>query len=67
MALDTNIRGSVTGNGAEVDASNRLLVRLPDATTPANVGGVRDDVVGGGHEKVLGSLFAVLGWGKLLV
>lgn len=41
MALDTNIRGSVTGNGAEVDVSNRLLVRLPDATTPANVGGVR--------------------------
>lgn len=41
MALDANIRGSVTGNGAEVDASNRLLVRLPDATTPANVGGLR--------------------------
>jgi hypothetical protein len=41
MALDSNIRGSTSGNGLEVDASNRALVRLPDATTPANVGGVR--------------------------
>lgn len=41
MALDANIRGSTSGNGLEVDASNRALVRLPDATTPANVGGVR--------------------------
>jgi hypothetical protein len=41
MALDANIRGSVTGNGAEVDANGRALVRLPDATTPSNVGGVR--------------------------
>jgi hypothetical protein len=41
MALDSNIVGGVTGNKVEVDASNRLLVKLPDATTPANVGGVR--------------------------
>lgn len=41
MALDYVQRGSVTGNGAEVDASNRALVRLPDNTTPANVGAVR--------------------------
>jgi hypothetical protein len=41
MALDTIQRGSVTGNGAEVDASGRALVRLPDAATPANVGAVR--------------------------
>jgi hypothetical protein len=41
MALDANIRGATTGNGLEVDANNRALVRLPDATTPANVGAVR--------------------------
>jgi len=41
MALDSNIRGASSGNGLEVDASNRALVRLPDATTPANVGGLR--------------------------
>lgn len=35
------LEGNTTGNVAEVDASNRLLVRLPDAGTPANVGGVR--------------------------
>lgn len=41
MALDSNIVGGVTGNKVEVDASNRLLVKLPDSTTPANVGAVR--------------------------
>lgn len=41
MALDTKLVGYSSGNGVEVDASNRLLVRLPDSTTPANVGGVR--------------------------
>lgn len=41
MALDTKLVGTSSGNGAEVDSSNRVLVRLPDATTPANVGGVR--------------------------
>jgi hypothetical protein len=40
MALDANIRGQ-SGIQADVDASGRQLVRLPDATTPANVGGVR--------------------------
>ena len=40
MALDTNIRGQ-SGVQADVDASGRQLVRLPDATTPADVGGVR--------------------------
>jgi hypothetical protein len=35
------IEGNTSGNVAEVDATNRLLVKLPDATTPANVGGVR--------------------------
>lgn len=35
------IEGNTSGNVAEVDASNRLLTRLPDATTPANVGGLR--------------------------
>lgn len=41
MALDSNIVGGVTGNKVEVDDSNRLLVKLPDSTTPANVSGVR--------------------------
>jgi len=41
MALDSVIKGTTSGNGLEVDASNRALVRLPDATTPANVGGLR--------------------------
>jgi hypothetical protein len=41
MALDTNLRGSTSGNGAEVDASNRLLVKMSDATTPADVGALR--------------------------
>ena len=40
MALDVDLRGQ-TGTQADVDPSGRLLVRLPDATTPANVGGVR--------------------------
>lgn len=35
------IEGSLTGNVVEVDASNRMLVRLPDAATPGNVGAVR--------------------------
>lgn len=35
------IEGNTSGNVAEVDANNRLLVRLPDAGTPANVGGLR--------------------------
>ena len=34
------IEGNVSGNVAEVDASNRLLVRIPNASTPANVGAV---------------------------
>lgn len=29
MALDTNIRGSTTGNGAEVDANNNLKATMP--------------------------------------
>ena len=40
MALDVNVRGQ-SGIQADVDANGRALVRLPDATTPANVGGVR--------------------------
>lgn len=40
MALDVNVRGQ-SGIQADVDASGRALVRLPDASTPANVGGVR--------------------------
>ena len=43
MALDTNIRGSSTGNGAEVNASNQLKV-IPETdawTNPGNVGAVR--------------------------
>lgn len=40
MALDVNVRGQ-SGIQADVDTSGRALVRLPDATTPANVGGVR--------------------------
>lgn len=35
------IEGNTSGNVLEVDASNRALVRLPDAATPANVGAVR--------------------------
>ncbi|MFN7611026.1 MAG: hypothetical protein ACK5QX_08840, partial [bacterium] len=35
-----NVRGQ-SGIQADVDASGRALVRLPDATTPADVGGVR--------------------------
>lgn len=43
MALDANIRGVVTGLGAEVNASNQLKVVLETdaATNPANVGAVR--------------------------
>ena len=43
MALDANIRGSTSGLGAEVNASNQLKV-VPEtnaATNPGNVGGVR--------------------------
>lgn len=43
MALDSVIRGSVSGSGAEVTAANRLKVELEvdAATNPNNVGGVR--------------------------
>jgi len=43
MALDANIRGSTSGLGAEVNASNQLKVTLETdaATNPGNVGGVR--------------------------
>jgi len=43
MALDSNIRGSVSGNGAEVTANNKLLVELETdaATYPERIGGVR--------------------------
>ena len=43
MALDSVIRGSVSGSGAEVTAANRLKVELEvdAATNPGNVGGVR--------------------------
>lgn len=41
MSFDSKILGSASGNGLEVDAANRALVRLPDATTPSYVGGVR--------------------------
>jgi hypothetical protein len=40
MALDANIAG-LSGVKAEVDATNQLRVRLPDATVPASVGGLR--------------------------
>jgi hypothetical protein len=33
--------GNTSGNVAEVDVNNRVLVRLPDASTPASVGGIR--------------------------
>lgn len=44
MALDSNIRGSVSGNGAEVTTTNRLKVELETdaATNPASVGGIRN-------------------------
>lgn len=43
MALDSNIRGSVSGLGAEVNASNQLKVVLETdiITSPGNVGAVR--------------------------
>lgn len=41
MSFEITFRGAATGNGAEVDANGRQLVRLPDNSTPANVGGVR--------------------------
>lgn len=43
MALDTNLRGSTSGNGAEVTAANRLKVELEsDAyTDPLLIGSVR--------------------------
>lgn len=40
MALDTKLVGN-GGVPLETDASGRALVRLPDNTTPANVGAVR--------------------------
>ena len=43
MALDANIRGSTSGLGAEVNASNQLKV-VPEtnaATNPGNVGAIR--------------------------
>jgi len=43
MALTTNIAGSSTGNGVEVNASNQMKV-VPEtnaASNPGNVGGVR--------------------------
>ena len=43
MALDSNIRGSVSGLGAEVNAANQLKVVLETdaATNPDNVGATR--------------------------
>lgn len=41
MALDTNLRGSTTGNGQEVDAANNAKVTLPQVTTPAGVDGTQ--------------------------
>lgn len=43
MALDANIRGSTSGLGAEVNASNQLKVvtETDAATNPGNVGAVR--------------------------
>ena len=43
MALDANIRGSTSGLGAEVNASNQLKVvtETNAATNPGNVGGMR--------------------------
>lgn len=43
MALDTNIRGSTSGLGAEVNASNQLKVvtETDAATNPGNVGTIR--------------------------
>lgn len=42
MALDSNIRGSTTGNGAEVTANNRVKVELEiDVSNHAQVGCVR--------------------------
>ncbi len=43
MALDSNIRGSVSGNGAEVTSYNKLQVELETdaALHPERVGGVR--------------------------
>ena len=44
MALDSIIRGSGSGTGAEVTTTNRLKVELEvdAATNPGNVGGVRN-------------------------
>lgn len=39
MAMDTNIRGSTSGNGAEVDANNNMKVTLP--TSPNQSGYVQ--------------------------
>lgn len=43
MALDTNIRGSTSGLGVEVNASNQLKVvtETDAATNPGNVGAIR--------------------------
>lgn len=40
MALDTNIRGANTGNGAEVDSAGRIKTILPTGAVPADVAGV---------------------------
>jgi len=42
MSLDTTIKGSTTGNGAEVDSVHRLKVNLATGDVPAEVGGVRN-------------------------
>jgi hypothetical protein len=44
MALDTNIRGTTSGAGADVNASNQLKVVLETnaAGSPGNVGGIRN-------------------------
>lgn len=40
MALDSNIVGALSGTGADVDASRRLKVILPDGSVPADTAGV---------------------------
>jgi len=35
MSMDTTLKGSVSGNGAEVDAAGQLKVRLPSTNTEA--------------------------------
>lgn len=41
MALDTNIRGATSGNGAEVTATGQALVKLPTGSVPADVAAAR--------------------------